>query len=356
MAHAPKGSPRVLLGAEVLAFEGIERLPGLEALRLEGTRLLLLEMPFTHWSERLLDSVEALADNEDFRIVLAHVDRYDKAAVERLFQRNRFLGQVNTDSFKKIFGTRHLREWARQGRIVLIQDDGVVGVVPTVADGPLLELVFVGLHIIQVRLLPFVFDLDGVQLRPLLLEKQLGVLPVGALGDDDAGQDDRVHRQEQEKVYGLEVNRFFAGTSFHVEQYSRLSARGKQFFAYLLEYFCEQGAKGPPDEGHTAEKQHEAVEPDLSPGGEHEPCKKTDLQQEQGKEVPEHRPDPSGAKARQPQQLVAQPAQKAEEQHDHGLVGLAEHVPDHPRIRPNRLRFTDGCSYSRERIRPSTIT
>jgi protein-tyrosine phosphatase len=123
MAHAPKGSPRVLLGAEVLAFEGIERLPGLEALRLEGTRLLLLEMPFTHWSERLLDSVEALADNEDFRIVLAHVDRYDKAAVERLFQRNRFLGQVNTDSFKKIFGTRHLREWARQGRIVAVGSD-----------------------------------------------------------------------------------------------------------------------------------------------------------------------------------------------------------------------------------------
>ena len=123
MAHAPKGSPRVLLGAEVLAFEGIERLPGLEALRLEGTRLLLLEMPFTHWSERLLDSVEALADNEDFRIVLVHVDRYDKAAVERLFQRNRFLGQVNTDSFKKIFGTRHLREWARQGRIVAVGSD-----------------------------------------------------------------------------------------------------------------------------------------------------------------------------------------------------------------------------------------
>ena len=123
MAHAPKGSPRVLLGAEVLAFEGIERLPGLEALRLEGTRLLLLEMPFTHWSESLLDSVEALADNEDFRIVLAHVDRYDKEAVERLLRRNRLLGQVNTDSFKKIFGTRHLQEWVRQGRIVAMGSD-----------------------------------------------------------------------------------------------------------------------------------------------------------------------------------------------------------------------------------------
>ena len=33
-AHAPENGPRVLLGAEVLAFEGIERLPDLKKLRL----------------------------------------------------------------------------------------------------------------------------------------------------------------------------------------------------------------------------------------------------------------------------------------------------------------------------------
>ena len=123
MAHAPKGSPRVLLGAEVLAFEGIERLPGLEALRLEGTRLLLLEMPFTHWSERLLDSVEALADNEDFRIVLAHVDRYDRKEVEKLFRLDHVRAQVNVDKLKKIFGTGYLRSWAREGLIVAVGSD-----------------------------------------------------------------------------------------------------------------------------------------------------------------------------------------------------------------------------------------
>lgn len=123
MAHAPKNSPRILLGAEVLAFEGIDRLPDLEKLRLQGTQVLLLEMPFNHWSEGLLESVEAISEREDLRIVLAHVDRYDRRQVEQLFQLNHVRGQVNVDSLKKIFGTRYLREWAREGRIVAVGSD-----------------------------------------------------------------------------------------------------------------------------------------------------------------------------------------------------------------------------------------
>lgn len=123
MAHAPTGSPRVLLGAEVLAFEGIERLPGLAKLRLQGTKMLLLEMPFTRWSDGLLESVEALSEDERFRIVLAHVDRYDRRAVEQLFELNYVRGQLNVDNLKKRFGKRYLREWAREGLIVAVGSD-----------------------------------------------------------------------------------------------------------------------------------------------------------------------------------------------------------------------------------------
>ncbi len=123
MAHAPKGSPRVLLGAEVLAFEGIERLPGLAKLRLQGTKMLLLEMPFTRWSDGLLESVEALSEDERFRIVLAHVDRYDRRAVEQLFELNYVRGQLNVDNLKKRFGKRYLREWAQEGLIVAVGSD-----------------------------------------------------------------------------------------------------------------------------------------------------------------------------------------------------------------------------------------
>ncbi len=123
MAHAPEDCPRILLGAEVLAFEGIDRLPDLEKLRLEGTRLLLLEMPFTHWSDDLLDSVEAISDNEDFQIVLAHVDRYDRREVEKLFRLNYVKGQINVDNLKRRLGKGYLREWAREGLIVAVGSD-----------------------------------------------------------------------------------------------------------------------------------------------------------------------------------------------------------------------------------------
>lgn len=123
MAYAPERCPRVLLGAEVLAFEGIERLPNLQKLRLQGTKMLLLEMPFTHWSEGLLDSVEAISENESFRIVLAHVDRYDRKAVEKLFGLNHVRGQVNADNLKKRLGKGYLRAWAREGLVVAVGSD-----------------------------------------------------------------------------------------------------------------------------------------------------------------------------------------------------------------------------------------
>ena len=123
LAHAPMNAPKVLLGAEVLAFEGIDRLPDLKKLRLQGTKLLLLEMPFNRWSEGLLDSVEAISDDEDYRIVLAHVDRYDRKAVEQLFRLNHVKGQVNADNLKRRFGMRYLREWAREGLIVAVGSD-----------------------------------------------------------------------------------------------------------------------------------------------------------------------------------------------------------------------------------------
>ncbi|MBQ9924159.1 MAG: hypothetical protein IJO66_06035, partial [Clostridia bacterium] len=43
--------------------------------------------------------------------------------VEKLFRMNYVKGQVNVNSFKRIFGTRHLKQWAREGRIVAVGSD-----------------------------------------------------------------------------------------------------------------------------------------------------------------------------------------------------------------------------------------
>ena len=116
-------SPRIVLGAEVLAFEGIDRMPHLENLCLMGTDMLLLEMPFTAWSERLIDSVEALTERTDLRIVLAHVDRYDKKQVEMLFGLEGVKGQVNVSALAKHGQNAHLFDWIKEGKIVAVGSD-----------------------------------------------------------------------------------------------------------------------------------------------------------------------------------------------------------------------------------------
>lgn len=60
---------------EVLYFEGVSRMEGLKSLCIEGTDLLLLEMPVTKWSSYILSETVNLARSGEFRIVIAHFER-----------------------------------------------------------------------------------------------------------------------------------------------------------------------------------------------------------------------------------------------------------------------------------------
>ena len=48
-----EGDPAVMLGAEVLICEGIDRMSGLDKLTVAGTNCILLEMPMTRWRDEL---------------------------------------------------------------------------------------------------------------------------------------------------------------------------------------------------------------------------------------------------------------------------------------------------------------
>ena len=69
-------APRILLGAEVLYFPGISRMEALPSLCLEGSDLLLLEMPFSAWQEYWIREVCDLATSGAFTILMAHIERY----------------------------------------------------------------------------------------------------------------------------------------------------------------------------------------------------------------------------------------------------------------------------------------
>lgn len=68
--------PQITLGAEVKYYDGISHLSDLKKLRVEGSRLLLLEMPFSRWTEYAVNEVIDIASRGKITLVLAHIDRY----------------------------------------------------------------------------------------------------------------------------------------------------------------------------------------------------------------------------------------------------------------------------------------
>lgn len=102
--------PQIDLGAEVRYYPGISRLEGLDRLCIEGTRVLLLEMPVSRWSESTLREVLEIAVSHNLTLVLAHIERYvflQRPGVLEELLNNGVLMQVNASFFT---------EWYTRGR------------------------------------------------------------------------------------------------------------------------------------------------------------------------------------------------------------------------------------------------
>ena len=91
------------LGAEVYYFSGIGKGEMVSRLCIQGTNLLLLEMPFCQWTKDMFDDVEQLIRRQKLTIILAHIERYfsfqkDTAVMERILALPVTL-QINAGSF-----------------------------------------------------------------------------------------------------------------------------------------------------------------------------------------------------------------------------------------------------------------
>ena len=111
--------PKIILGAEVAFFKGISRADKLEAMTVEKTKLLLLEMPFAPWSDEDIEEVRILAENRGFTVMLAHVERYfsireNRKKMQELL-RLPVIVQINSGS---------LLDWKKREKIVRMFQDG----------------------------------------------------------------------------------------------------------------------------------------------------------------------------------------------------------------------------------------
>lgn len=121
-----KELPKLCLGAEVQYFEGICTVEDIRHLRIQETEYLLLEMPFSHWSERMVEDVLELNDRADTTVVLAHIERYMAMQSKNVWSRLRDCGIVmqSNVSFFSNWQTRHkAMSMLSNGQIHLLGSD-----------------------------------------------------------------------------------------------------------------------------------------------------------------------------------------------------------------------------------------
>lgn len=125
-ARLPENAPRILLGAEVLYFPGMSRMDELSTLCIEGTNILLLEMPFRPWSEHMIREVHDLARSGRYTLMMAHIERYyddQPASVWDDLLGEGVLMQSNADFFLPFFAGRKALRLLREDRIHLLGTD-----------------------------------------------------------------------------------------------------------------------------------------------------------------------------------------------------------------------------------------
>lgn len=113
--------PGIVLGAEVAFFRGISRAERLDALKIEGTDCLLLEMPFRPWSEDDVDEVSEILEKHGYTIILAHIERYLAMRGNADYIGNLLelpvLAQINAES---------LLDWRQRGKLIKMVRNGQV--------------------------------------------------------------------------------------------------------------------------------------------------------------------------------------------------------------------------------------
>lgn len=124
--HLKPEHPRVFCGAEVKYYPGIAKMKDLSRLTMEGTNILLLEMPMAKWSDYMVKELVELAGTRGLTIVMAHIERYigmQKRGVVDWLCANGIWMQVNATFFERIRTRRQAMRLLGRGVIRVIGSD-----------------------------------------------------------------------------------------------------------------------------------------------------------------------------------------------------------------------------------------
>lgn len=126
MISLPPDMPEIIQGAEVKFYDGISRLQELKSLCIQGTKLLLLEMPFTKWTEYTIRELIDISSDGKVTLVLAHIERYMKFQKPDVFYRlldSGILMQINASFINDFFTGRKAIGLLKKGAVHFLGSD-----------------------------------------------------------------------------------------------------------------------------------------------------------------------------------------------------------------------------------------
>ena len=115
--------PEIRLGAEVLACNNIDQMPGIEKLCVENSKLLLLEMPTRgQWGAKLIEAVVRLRDKKGLEVILAHGERYEAEETQKLLRKG-FQLQLNAASLAKLVSSGRIKGYINGHHVAAFGSD-----------------------------------------------------------------------------------------------------------------------------------------------------------------------------------------------------------------------------------------
>ena len=115
------GMPEIVVGAEILLCQNINKISSLHSLAIGSSNKLLVELPFGDFEQWQLDTVRNL-ESDGYKVVLAHADRYPRKNIERFLEYGIKL-QLNAYSLTRLFARKHLFRWVKEGHVVALGSD-----------------------------------------------------------------------------------------------------------------------------------------------------------------------------------------------------------------------------------------
>ena len=116
----------MLLGAEVAVEHGVSELDGIEKLVMEGTDLILMELPYRGYEDWMSEEIYNISSEFGLKIIYAHIHRYteyySRSQLDRVLDK-RAVYQINNEAFGSFSQKRFVKRLMKEGYPLIFGSD-----------------------------------------------------------------------------------------------------------------------------------------------------------------------------------------------------------------------------------------